>query len=374
MLLFCYFQSDLFKTFDDFMNRAAREFNFFDLFALFVKHSRTGIRLQPNGKRISAGTLQNYIYTEKLLKKFCTRKEIVLRLRPMRKLNSRELLTEKNYWKKFYKRFTAYLYDECGYFDNYAGQNMKIIKTFLGYVHKELVPGMGEYHKLFYVRTEKIAIHPLLPEELNYLIYDKEFEKALTPRLQMVKDVFVFGCTVALRVSDLLGLRRSNLRVSAGQYYLAVRSRKTTTDTLIRLPDYAIAILQKYKKQKVKLLPRFSSTNLNDYIKVLLEKAGLTQPVSKTRERRGIVTEIRKGGEQGKIYRFCDIASTHTMRRTAITTMLSLGMPEQIVRKISGHAPGSKEFYRYVLWAQTYQDQETEKMFAKLKEKKRVGT
>ena len=57
------------------------------------------------------------------------------------------------------------------------------------------------------------------------------------------------------------------------------------------------------------------------------------------------------------------------MRRAAITTMLSLGMPEQAVRKISGHAPGSKEFYRYVLFAQTYQDEETEKMFAKLDNK-----
>ncbi|HMT75636.1 MAG TPA: hypothetical protein PKA77_16300, partial [Chitinophagaceae bacterium] len=143
---------------------------------------------------------------------------------------------------------------------------------------------------------------------------------------------------------------------------------------LIRLPDYAIEILKKYKKQKTKLLPHFNKVNLNKYIKVLLEKAGFTQLVDKTREKRGKVTELRNGNNQRKMYRFCDVATTHTMRRTAITTMLSLGMPEQVVRKISGHAPGSKEFYRYVLWAQTYQDQETEKMFAKLKEKKRVGT
>lgn len=68
--------------------------------------------------------------------------------------------------------------------------------------------------------------------------------------------------------------------------------------------------------------------------------------------------------------RFCDVATTHTMRRTAITTMLSLGVPEQVVRKISGHSASGKEFYRYVLWAQTYQDGEMESMFAKLKEKK----
>ncbi len=45
-------------------------------------------------------------------------------------------------------------------------------------------------------------------------------------------------------------------------------------------------------------------------------------------------------------------------------------MSALLVPKISGHAPGSKEFYRYVSWAQTYQDQETEKMFEKLQEKR----
>jgi site-specific recombinase XerD len=349
-----------------------KELSFFGLFSAFMSHSRRGRRLQPNGKRISDGTLQNYNYTVQLLREFCAKKEFTLRIRPMRRLNSRELAAEKNYWKKFYKHFTDYLYEDCGHYDNYVGQNIKIIKAFLNYVNKELAPGTGDFHKLFYVRNEEIAIHPLLPEELNFLIYDEPFEASLSPRLQHAKDVFVFGCTVALRVSDLLQLKRSHLRETAGQYYLAVRSQKTATDTLIRLPEYAVNILNKYKKQKTKLLPHFNKVNLNKYIKELLEKAGFTHPVNKTRERRGKTTEIKKISLPGKTYRFCDVASTHTMRRTAITTMLSLGMPEQVVRKISGHAPGSKEFYRYVLWAQTYQDQETDKMFEKLKEKKRV--
>jgi len=42
------------------------------------------------------------------------------------------------------------------------------------------------------------------------------------------------------------------------------------------------------------------------------------------------------------------------MRRTAITTLLIMGVPEAMVRKISGHAPGSKEFYKYVGIAQDY--------------------
>ena len=44
--------------------------------------------------------------------------------------------------------------------------------------------------------------------------------------------------------------------------------------------------------------------------------------------------------------------TTHTMRRTAITTLLSLGMDEQAVRDVSGHSASSKEFFRYVKYSQ----------------------
>ena len=57
-------------------------------------------------------------------------------------------------------------------------------------------------------------------------------------------------------------------------------------------------------------------------------------------------------------------------RRTAITSMLSLGVPEQVVRKISGHFANSKEFYRYVFGHKPILDQSTDEMFKKLSEKR----
>jgi integrase len=174
---------------------------------------------------------------------------------------------------------------------------------------------------------------------------------------------------VALRFSDLVALKKSNIRVVNGHYYLSVRSKKTQADTLIRLPYYAIDIIRRYEKKGKRLLPRFNVVNLNKYIKRLLEQAGFVHPVQVTRNKRGIPVE-QKAGNDKKTLRFCDVSTTHTMRRTAITTMLSLGVPEQVVRKISGHSASGKEFYRYVSWAQTYQDEETEKMFEKLSEKK----
>ena len=344
-----------------------KSLDFFGLYERFLSDNKKGRRIQPNGKRVSCGTIRNYYYAYLLLKRFSDEKKFMLRIRPAHCLNQREFTIEKNYWKKFYRRFTDYLYTDLNCFDNYVGSTIKQLRTFFNYLNKDLALGVGGFHKFFYVRSEKIAIFPLFPEELNFLIYDKAFETSLKPRMKEVKDFFVFGCTVALRFSDLAALKKSNVRLVNGKYYLAVRSIKTGIDSLIKLPVYAVEIVNRYNKLNKRLLPSFNIATLNHYIKLLFEQAGFVHSINVSRGKRGVA--IPRGKNQQGL-RFCDVASTHTMRRTAITTMLSLGVPEQVVRKISGHSASGKEFYRYVFWAQTYQDQETEKMFEQLKEKK----
>jgi len=81
------------------------------------------------------------------------------------------------------------------------------------------------------------------------------------------------------------------------------------------------------------------------------------------RARRGVIKNLIANG---KVYRLCDMVTTHTMRRTAIATLLSLGMPESMVRKISGHSANSKEFYRYVNYAQQFMDIESDRVFSLL--------
>jgi integrase len=130
-----------------------------------------------------------------------------------------------------------------------------------------------------------------------------------------------------------------------------------------------VKTLTKYdgKLKQKRILPYFNNVILNKKIKELMEAAGFTEIVVKTRRKRGVP---RKNSKNTKTqYRFCDLITTHTMRRTAITTMLSLGMKEQMVRKISGHAPNSKEFYRYVNFAQNYLDNELDLVQTRLKER-----
>jgi intergrase/recombinase len=87
----------------------------------------------------------------------------------------------------------------------------------------------------------------------------------------------------------------------------------------------------------------------------------------KTREKNGKQMIVYRDPKKKKHYKLSDHISTHTMRKTAISTMLSLGMPEHIVRKISGHAANSKEFFRYVKMAQNVIDKEADKVFDQIR-------
>lgn len=112
------------------------------------------------------------------------------------------------------------------------------------------------------------------------------------------------------------------------------------------------------------LLPKVHLFNFNKYSRELIEKAGWTYWVDKTRTKRGVSKIIKKLNTKNR-FRFCDLITSHTMRRTAITTYLALGMPEQLVRRISGHSQGSKEFFRYVRYSDEILDQEISRIHLK---------
>lgn len=338
--------------------------DFFELFDRLLSDLRTGRKRLPNGTLYRPETIRSYTYVRKNLSSFCAEKNFELRFRKIKGLTQRELIAERNYWKKFYKKFTDYMHNDRNHHDNYVGSHMKTVRAFFNYIKKDLLIDIGDFHKLLYVYREEIPVIVLTPEQLHFLVYNKDFENSLSGHLKRTKDIFVFGCTIALRLSDLTSLTQSNIISANGSYYLAVRSKKTKTYTRVKLPDYAIDIIQKYKGRSSQLFPQISKFNLNKYIKELAEVAGWVEPIGKYREKRGVVKEIKKDG--GK-FRFCDHVSAHTMRRTAITTMLTLEVPEHIVRSISGHSPMSKEFFKYVAIAQIYKDKEIDKMHEKLR-------
>lgn len=336
------------------------------LFNKFIKATQQGRRRQADGKRITKGTIENYIYLQQHLELFISTSGSEWYIMNLNKAGKRSILAEHKRWQKFHQKFTDYLYRQNLY-DNYVGMLCKLLRTFFNYLQNELHIVTGGVQRLFTVPKEEAPIVVLTPEQLQSLIHIND--KSLKDKsMEMVKDIFVFGCTVALRVSDLLRLQKIHLEYrSEDHVYLVIQSKKTATYTRVKLPAYAITIIEKYKNNKRKtIFPSISNACLNEKIKQLFAYLGYVQPFYKTRMRRGEPVQQFKDATHKTAFRFCDMITSHTMRRTAITTMLCLGMPEYAVRLISGHAPNSKEFFRYVALSQQFMDNATEQVFGKL--------
>lgn len=332
------------------------------LFKQFIRDTETGKRLKKNGEKILPQTIDNYKFVLHNLVKFQTHKQIELRICDASKLNAREYKTEKNYWKKFYKNFTDFLYKK-GCRDNYVGTNIKIIRTFFNYLKNDLDYHTGDFQRLFYVRNEHIEILVLSIEQLKFLIHDESFQLQLSKKLLRTKDVFLFGCATGLRFSDIMKLTSKNITKQGESYYLKIKSQKTKVFSFIKLPTYAIEIVKRNisKSSKEPLFRNISLYNFNKNLKELGKAAKFVQPIEVSREVRGAAKRVSK-----KEVLFYQKMTSHMMRRTAITSHLMLGMPEHLVKKISGHSGNSPSFNRYVHYAQTYVDNEIDKVHQKM--------
>jgi integrase len=349
------------------MRYMQKEWSLINLFEQFIRDCNNGKRLKKDGKRIKLQTVENYKAVLKLLKEFevFDKKKIILF--SISGNNKRHLTSERNRWKKFYMRLTNFLYKQKECYDNYVGNVIKTIRVFCNYLKIEKFLPIGDFYKQFYVYKEEIPIITLLPEQLYFLINNIEFDESLNCALKRSKDIFVFGCTVGLRFSDLMNIRFTDMEKVGDIYYLNTKSKKTEIVTKVKLPGYVLKIihaLNRKAQKRTTVIPLISKNQFNKNIKRIAEKAGWTHDVPKRRTKRGkefIIYNCKS--DVKKIYRFCDLLSSHVMRRTAVSTMLMLGMPEHVVKKVSGHTSDSKAFYRYVTFAQSYLDTHIDKVY-----------
>jgi hypothetical protein len=181
-----------------------KEFVLINLFKQFIKESYSGRRLKKDGKKIKPQTIQNYEAVLNLIIEFEKFEKKTIRIKTITGRNKRDMLSQRKYWKQFYIRFTNFLYKQKDCYDNYVGLVIKTIRIFFNYLKTEKFITVGDFYKQFYVCKEEIPIVTLFPEQLQFLINDQNFEQNLSPALRKSKSIFVLGCTVALRYSDLL--------------------------------------------------------------------------------------------------------------------------------------------------------------------------
>lgn len=261
-----------------------------------------------------------------------------------------------------------FFYNTKGHFDNTVNTHTKNLKIYLRWLENNKGFHILRYCSDFMVKAQPIPIIVLSEERLTFLMYNQNFEASLSPRLLFAKDLMVFGCITGLRVSDLLNLNKDSLEKYQDQLYLRVTSSKTEIESRICLPPVALTILKRnLQKKKAKLFRPVGASNLNRYFKEIAFLAGWTEETPKYRKKKGKSILLYRDEKQKLVHRFCDLISTHIMRRTAITTMINSGIKEEHVRRMSGHSPGSKSFYRYVQYCQDTMDQDVLDMHERIK-------
>ncbi len=327
----------------------------------FISDSKNGKRRMPNGARLQPGTIVNYEAVYSVLQKFQIHCGTVLQIPVAQREHQQEHKRLIKYWSQFKHNLVTFLY-RCGYKDVYTGLQLKVIRVFLNWLKKKRGYNIKGYEGLFTLPTEQLPVIALTTEHLQLLL-NPRFKASLTDQLKETLDLFLFGCATGLRYSDLTALTARNIQKFNGSMYLVTTSQKTRNETKVKLPEFARIIL-KERGIRNKLLPYPGKTYFNKRLKQLGEAAGWTQVVGKYRMKNGRRVEVKTG--QGKAFRFCDLLSSHVMRKTTITTLLMAGVPEHAVRRISGHAPNSKEFFRYVLYSQQFLDHYTDTVFNNL--------
>ncbi len=152
----------------------------------------------------------------------------------------------------------------------------------------------------------------LTEKELN-TIKSKSFN---IPRLQFVKDLFIFSCYTGLSYIDVINLTNENIIMGIdGEYWIQTIRQKTEMVVNIPLLPVALNILNNYKDHPKsihgdQLFPSLSNQKLNSYLKEV-----------------GDICEIQKS------------LTFHMARHTFATTVtLSNGVPIETVSKVLGHS------------------------------------
>lgn len=148
-----------------------------------------------------------------------------------------------------------------------------------------------------------------LKEEEVLKIAQKEIN---VPRLDAVRDLFVFACYTGLAYADIADLRQEHIqKMFDGKMWIVTHRKKTKTNVNVPLLGPAQRILDKYagKFDDGAVLPVISNQKCNAYLKEIADICGIDQHLT-----------------------------FHLARHTFATTMtLGKGVPIESVSKMLGH-------------------------------------
>jgi len=138
------------------------------------------------------------------------------------------------------------------------------------------------------------------------------------PYMELSRNIFVLGCFLGLRVSDLKQISPLHIHDESEGKYINIKTVKTGVEVRIPLNSIVRDILEAYGDQ----LPKFNEQVVNRHLKILAVRIGLNK--------------IRASK-----------LSIHYSRATFAKLTYEMGIPSLFIMKVTGHTT-EKNFLRYV--------------------------
>ena len=227
----------------------------------------------------------------------------------------------------FYYSFYEFLATHKGFRLNYVGKIIKTLKTFLNEaLERKLTTNIAHKGRRFVAPKEKVSNIYLNTNELHMLY---TLDLTSEPRLERVRDMFIFGCYTGLRFSDFSKVKRQYINFTDEMIHMP--TQKTGEDVSLPILPIAKSIIIKYKdKTSNSLPPSIANQTFNRYIKeVAMRIPELSEEIS--------VDYHIQGKKISQTFKKWEKVSSHTARRSFATNLTLMGFPTQVIMRITGH-------------------------------------
>ena len=190
-----------------------------------------------------------------------------------------------------YLKYESSFKEQTGIKNNSVVKYIKMYKTACNYAIKMDLIIKNPFNIYDGRLSVKDAVF-LTQLELN-TIENKIFS---TPRLEKVKDIFLFSCYTGYAPVDALELTERNLSEdSTGNLWIMTSRAKTAIRANVPVLPTVEKIISKYKNQQKGLIPKISNQKMNAYLKEIADVCGINKHLTWYVARHTFATTVTLG-------------------------------------------------------------------------------
>lgn len=187
----------------------------------------------------------------------------------------------RNINHEFVSNFEFFIKTEKNCAQNAAVKYMKILKKIITLALTNKWMTDNPFNGIKFKQTQ--SNREFLSEEELHIIMEKKFD---IPRLEVVRDIFVFCCLSGLAFTDINHLRPEHITKDPnGESWIRKPREKTNNMCHIPLLDIPALIAEKYKNhpicvQRNMVLPVPCNQRMNSYLKEIADVCGITKKLT----------------------------------------------------------------------------------------------